>query len=83
MKKHHIGKSFYGSTTVGEKGQVVIPMEARKAMKLLKGEKLLVFGKGTDMLALAKISQIHRLAEDLSERLERHPKDYQEERKVI
>jgi len=70
MKKNLIEKRFYGSTTLGEKGQVVIPAEARKAMGLKAGEKLLVFGKGKDMLALAKISQIHRFAEELSHRLD-------------
>ncbi len=63
-------KKFYGSTTLGEKGQVVIPKEARKEMKLKKGEKLLVFGKGCDMLALAKIDHMQKFAEELSKRLE-------------
>lgn len=66
----HCQKVFYGSTTLGEKGQVVIPMEARKAMRLKKGEKLLVFGKGLDMLALAKIGGMQKFAEALSHRLE-------------
>lgn len=66
----HPLKKFYGSTTLGEKGQVVVPVEARKFMKLKVGEKLLVFGKGDDMLALAKVSQIHKFAEELSQRLD-------------
>ena len=35
---------FYGSTTVGERGQVVIPAEARKDHHIIPGTKLLVFG---------------------------------------
>ncbi len=35
---------FYGSVTVGERGQVVIPVEARKEFRLEPGAKLLVFG---------------------------------------
>jgi AbrB family looped-hinge helix DNA binding protein len=35
---------FYGSVTVGERGQVVIPVEARKEFGLEPGAKLLVFG---------------------------------------
>jgi AbrB family looped-hinge helix DNA binding protein len=34
---------FYGAVTVGERGQVVIPAEARKQTGLEPGEKLLVF----------------------------------------
>ncbi len=35
---------FYGATTVGERGQVVIPAEARKEFGLTPATKLLVFG---------------------------------------
>ena len=35
---------FYGSVTMGERGQVVIPIEARKEFGLDPGTKLLVFG---------------------------------------
>jgi AbrB family looped-hinge helix DNA binding protein len=34
---------FYGSATVGERGQVVIPKEAREELGLAQGENLLVF----------------------------------------
>jgi len=33
-----------GVTTLGERGQIVIPVEVRKKWKLKKGEKFLVFG---------------------------------------
>lgn len=35
---------FYGTVTVGERGQVVIPAEARSVMKIEPGDKLVVFG---------------------------------------
>ena len=35
---------FYGSTTVGERGQVVIPAEARRDFHITPTTKLLVFG---------------------------------------
>lgn len=38
------GKKFYGSITVSERGQIVIPAEARKDFNIGSGEKLLVFG---------------------------------------
>ena len=61
---------FYGTTTIGEKGQVVIPSDARKAMKLGRSEKLLVFGMGKDMLMLAKISNLEKFAAQLTDKLE-------------
>lgn len=51
-----IKEQFFGSVTVGERGQVVIPAEARKRLDINPGDKLLVmghpFGKG---LSLVKI----------------------------
>ena len=35
---------YYGSTVIGEKGQIVIPAEARKAFRLSPGDKVMVFG---------------------------------------
>lgn len=35
---------FYGSTVMGERGQVVIPAEAREEIGIEPGEKLLVLG---------------------------------------
>lgn len=36
------GDSFYGSVTVGERGQIVIPAEARGELGFQPGDKLLV-----------------------------------------
>ena len=33
---------FYGSTTVGERGQIVLPIKLREDLKINKGDKLLV-----------------------------------------
>jgi AbrB family looped-hinge helix DNA binding protein len=36
------GKKFYGSVTVSERGQIVIPADARKDFDIKTGDKLLV-----------------------------------------
>jgi AbrB family looped-hinge helix DNA binding protein len=36
------GQAFYGSVTVGERGQIVIPAEARSELGVEPGDKLLV-----------------------------------------
>ncbi len=69
-KKRTDDEQFYGTVTLGEKGQVVIPIEARKAMGVDKGDKLLVFGMGCDMLALSKLSELEQFASHLSGRLD-------------
>ena len=63
-------EQFYGTVTLGEKGQVVIPSEARTAMRLKKGDQLLVFGMGCDMLAFSKLSNVERFASHLAKRLD-------------
>ena len=66
---HQHQKHFYGTASLGEKGQVVIPNDARQDMKLKKGDRLLVFGMSDDMLVLAKLSQIEKIASHLSKDL--------------
>jgi AbrB family looped-hinge helix DNA binding protein len=71
MTKHEKkDEQFYGATTVGEKGQVVIPAEAREAMGLKKGEKLLVFGMGCDMITFSKLSKVEQFESHLAARLD-------------
>jgi len=70
VKKKKNSEQFYGTNTLGEKGQVVIPVEARKSMGINKGDKLLVFGMGCDMLAFSKLSKVEQFASHLSKRLD-------------
>ncbi len=65
----HKEQDFYGTTTIGERGQIVIPQEARKLLKLKNSDKLLVFGMGTDMLVLTKVSHLQKFAKKLSDKL--------------
>ena len=38
------GKHFFGSVTVGERGQIVIPKKAREVFGIEAGDQLLMFG---------------------------------------
>ena len=40
---HEIDELFYGTVTVGERGQIVIPAQAREEHGISPGDKLLVF----------------------------------------
>lgn len=66
---NHGEKHFFGTTTIGEKGQMVVPIEARKMLKLDKGEKLLVFGIGKETLIITKTSQLEVIKEKLAQNL--------------
>jgi len=65
----HPEGQFYGSATVGEKGQIVIPQDARETMKLKKGDRLLVFGMDNDALVVAKLSHVEKITSHLSKKL--------------
>ncbi len=69
IKDPNSDRRFYGTTTIGEKGQIVIPSEARKDMGFRKKEKLLVFGVDKDMLVVIKLSKVEQFASLLSRRL--------------
>lgn len=59
----HHGK-FYGSTVLGERGQVVIPAEAREEIGIEPGEKLVVFGnKRRGVVILFKSEVMTKFAE--------------------
>lgn len=59
----HHGK-FYGSTVMGERGQVVIPAEAREEIGIAPGEKLIVLGnKRRGVVILFKSDVMTRFAD--------------------
>lgn len=68
MKKSNSigGHQFYGSTSVGARGQIVIPIKARKDFKIKNGEELLVFGAHGKFIAVAKLSEMKEFLEELS-----------------
>ena len=48
------GKHLFGAVTVGEKGQIVIPVKARKIFGINPGDSLIVLGDEQQGLALIK-----------------------------
>lgn len=54
--------TFFGSSTIGEKGQVVIPVEGRQKLDLKSGDKLIFMGdldKGVLLVAKAEVFEEH------------------------
>ncbi len=54
------GKRFYGSVTVSERGQIVIPADARRDFGIKTGDKLLVFGDMEQGIGIATLSIIQK-----------------------
>jgi len=57
------GKKFYGSVTVSERGQIVIPADARKDFNIKIGDKLLVFGDLEKGLGIATVDIMQKTME--------------------
>jgi AbrB family looped-hinge helix DNA binding protein len=66
--------SFYGVATIGSKGQIVIPAEARDEMGLQPGEKVIIFGKkgafgDAGMVGICPISTAEKFVETLTKHI--------------
>jgi AbrB family looped-hinge helix DNA binding protein len=69
----HPDHKFYGATTIGERGQVVIPAEARRDLGLEPSDKLLVFGvKNNGGLMLARAETFTEMLSKAAEMLNRY-----------
>lgn len=51
------GKHIFGTVTMNDRGQIVIPKDARDVMKLSAGDKLIILGDESEGLALVKAEQ--------------------------
>jgi AbrB family looped-hinge helix DNA binding protein len=60
--------------TLSSKNQIVIPREAREALQLKPGDKLLVLVRGGNVLVLQKPKSYHAAIRGLGRGL--YPKDY-------
>ena len=59
------GKYLFGICKVGEKGQIVIPKDARKIFDIKSGDSLVLFGDEKRGLALVKADVFTGVAESL------------------
>lgn len=79
-------KKIYGFVTIGTKGQIVIPAEAREALNLQSGDHLFVVGsekKGVIALvpesnALEFMNRINKTVEDFQAVRERGPDKFED-----
>ena len=64
-------QKLYGTATVGTKGQIVIPAEAREEMKIEPGDRLYVVGNGVrGIVALLKEETLQEMVEVMTTQIE-------------
>jgi len=72
MSQEHMDDCFYGAVTVGERGQIVIPAEARTELGIKPGDKLLIMKHPVYQgLMIAKIDALKGFLDEFSKGLDR------------
>ena len=61
------GKFIFGTVTVGDKGQIVIPVKARRSFHIQPGDDLIVLGDIKQGLALVKADFFLDVAKQIKE----------------
>jgi AbrB family looped-hinge helix DNA binding protein len=66
-------KQLYGTATVGTKGQVVIPADAREALNIKTGDRLYVVGShAKQWVGFIKEDQLREMVEHLTDNIEQY-----------
>lgn len=66
----HHDMTFYGSATIGERGQLVIPAEARKSLSLNPGDRVLVIGHpGQKVMIIATSEHVESMMKHMADGL--------------
>ena len=82
-KEYSLKDHFYGAATVGERGQIVIPVEARKKYGIESGDKILIMGAPHDKgLMLVKIDAMREFMVSLLADLQHLETEFQNETKA-
>ena len=72
--KHILGKNrqqrVFGTAKVGDRGQIVIPKEAREFFGIEPGDTLLILGKSETGLIVTKPETLHNLANQIFQSVE-------------
>jgi len=61
------GPKVYGSVTVGERGQIVIPVGVRKSHRIKAGDRLIVIVKPDGPIGLIPADQLNGLLSHMTE----------------
>ena len=76
--KHLLGKSnakrVFGTAKVGDRGQIVIPKEARELFNIRPGDTLLILGKSETGLIVTRPETLNDLANRIFDSVENEDK---------
>ena len=67
------GKHLFGVVTVGDKGQIVLPKQARKIFQIQAGDQLVVLGDEALVIAIIKADEMLGLMNDMQQTMREQP----------
>jgi len=76
---HDSRKHIFGMVKVGERGQIVIPKEAREIFDIKPGDTLMILGDEERGLVVVKAERFRKIAEEMLRIFERPPEEPPEE----
>ncbi len=76
---HGSRKHIFGTVKVGERGQIVIPKEAREIFDIKPGDTLMILGDEEHGIAVVKAEKFRRIAEEMLRIFEKAPEEPPEE----
>ncbi len=79
----HPFPKIYGTATVGERGQIVIPSPVRKSMKIKTGDKFVVFCKHGEFIGLLRSDKFDAFLEKMTGHISNHLKEINQLKKVF
>ena len=65
-----LGRQIFGTAKVGERGQIVIPKDAREYFGIRPGDTLLILGDEKNGLLVTKPEVLHEVAKQIFDTLE-------------
>ncbi len=70
MKKNPLKDvTCFGTATIGKRGQIVIPAEIRKKLKIKSGEKFVIFLTPSEMIVFIPSNQFGKIISELNKKL--------------
>lgn len=60
-------EKFFGSSVIGERGQIVVPVKAREQFNIRAGDEFIFFGHG-EMLHLIKANELNKFLDKMTAR---------------
>ena len=66
---------FFGTGTIGERGQVVVPAKAREALNIKSGEEFIFFSQGK-IIHMVKANELEKILKAISQKFTRKAQEF-------